>query len=55
MEQCNKCQAILKCKEGKYSSQVGTDKVIFTQIKTCDNKDCENKDVIMEIVEHEMN
>ena len=52
---CSKCQSILKCKEGSYSSEVGTNKVIFTQIKTCDNKQCDNFDTVVEIIEHEMN
>jgi len=55
MEVCNKCGAILKTKEGLYSSEVGTNLVTFTQIKTCDNKDCTNKDLELEIIKHEMN
>jgi len=55
MEACSKCQSILKCKEGKYSSQVGSDKVIFIQVKICDNKDCENFNQVLDTVKHEMN
>jgi hypothetical protein len=55
MEVCPQCLSILKCKEGKYSSPIDSDKVIFTQLKICDNKQCENNGIVLETVEHEMN
>lgn len=55
MDNCLKCGAIIKTKEGKYSSQVGSEKVIFTQILTCDNKECSNNGIVLATVEHELN
>ena len=55
MEVCPKCQSILKVKEGKYSSPLDSDKVVFTQLKICSNKECSNFDQVLATVEHEMN
>ena len=55
MDNCPKCGAILKVKEGKYSSEINTNKVTFTQLKFCDNKECPNFNLILDIVTHEMN
>ena len=55
MEVCNKCNSILKTKEGKYHSENGTTKVTFTQIKSCDNKDCSNFGLELETIRHKMN
>jgi len=52
---CPKCDCVLKTFEGGYTSDIGTNKVIFSQIKTCSNNQCANFDMPVEIVEHEMN
>jgi len=55
MDLCPICLGLLKTKEGAYSSELGTNKVIFTQLKACDNKQCSNCDVVIDTVKHEMN
>ena len=55
MDSCSKCGAILKTKEGGYTSELNTNKVIFTQIKSCDNDKCSNFGLELEIIKHEMN
>ena len=55
MEVCPKCQSILKVKEGKYSSELGTSDVYLTQEKICDNKECENNGQVLDTIKHKMN
>jgi len=55
LDLCSKCGSILKVREGKYSSELGTNKVFFTQEIMCDNKQCENNQIVIDTVKHEMN
>jgi len=55
MDNCERCGAILKTKEGEYTSELNTNKVVFNHIKTCDNNKCTNFGLELEIIKHEMN
>lgn len=54
LDKC-KCGGRLMVREGQYQSEEGSTKVVLVQELTCCNKECENYELVVDTITHELN